>query len=661
MINHKRFEFYIIFIINTCLSTGVLSFLIEWSKINIYIGLFYLLIQFLCLFNTSEILLRSLIFLFHKKRDFNFSKDVKNQTLLINYNLKAHDKKSIDECLKNYQTSFLNNISKEYTGVLVSATEDSKLLEYEYDEFKKYRLNIYETLIRRVLKYLKTYKLYDDNVIINLDKIEDDFNYYYWRQFDFEYLRKNYEQICLNKSEEFIYLKRISKVLKKCGQYQDLISLSEGHIFGYSYKDKDIYGDLCRADEEFLFEMNPSINKIVSKKFKYTLVLDSDSKIGIGECFKMINIAEQYSEYSIIQPEIRFYNQINLFQQIQTIIQFNSNILNSYFCSYLNHSNFYGKGLIRNSNYFNKCIGDPENPIEYVPLNCISHDTFESMALSTLYCDRLSIYEEPPSSLISWNIRELRWNYGDIIVAKHIYPRLFCRTSPTYSRNIFKLDFTQLYFALSPIRILISKPLLMLFIVFSIFIPISYSYIPFLYIMFILIIIPSIINLKINTIKNSLVIITSMIFHYTPDSLLGTIRLFRIIYKLLTNNNSWISQRKIENDMEEKGIVRLSFQYFGIYSLISSIIFGFIYNQIPSLNYFLICIIILPVYCVIIDKVPYQDLPRIEIKKIKTNKFFQKKTILPIDYLRDSPKIKRIRSVIRRNRISRIFLNWFNK
>lgn len=652
--------FWIVFISNTLLSTGITSYLIEWDKINIYVGLGYLFIYFCSVFNTSEILLKSLIFLFHKKKEFKFKDNIKNKSVIINYNLKSFDKNSIDECFKNYYNSFINNISQEYIGVLISATNDDELQKYEIEIYEKYKLDIYNLLVERAKRFLRYNYFNNHDFLINIDKIDQEFNCFFWKQFDQQYLRKNYLKICKDKSDQFLYLKRKCNILKKCGQYQDLITLSQGYLYGYTYQDKQYYGDLSRERNEFLFDINSDIiNQIYNKEHKYTLVLDSDSKIGIGEVYKMVNIAEQYLDFSIIQPQIKFYNQNNLFQHVQTITQYNSNILNSYFSSYINHASFFGKGLINNKNYFDRCIGRPENTVEFVPLNCISHDTFESMVLPTLYCDKITIFEETPKSLISWNIRELRWNYGDILVAKHIYPNLFCRTKPTYCKNRFKLNFSQLYFALAPVRILISKPLLLLFIGISIVVPMKYSYIPFIYIIIIIIILPSLINLKISNFKNTFIVLTSMIFHFTPDSLLGSIRLLRIIYKLITNNNIWISQQKIENDIQKRGIIRMSIKHFGVYTIISSILFGFVYNKFPSLNFFLLCIMILPVYCIIIDSIPYQKLPRLELKNIRTNYIFNKKSLLPLQFINQSQKVKGFRSVFRENRISKIFTKWF--
>lgn len=616
--NKKGLLFWNISLLNTigcAILNGINIKNVEIHPITIS---FYLLFQSICIFVSTEILIKCMIYIFHKKKEFQITNNSSNTKVIINYNLKSYDKQSVNQCLENFYNSFIHNLSQNHIGVLVSATDNIDIVNYEIEQYNQYKQNIYELLISKVKKYLNKSNIFTTDIVINIDPYYQNDSDIFWNQYEFDYLKNNYKKICLEKSNEFIYLRRVSKALKKCGQYQDLILLSEGYSKGYTYIDKQLYGNYARNINENLFYDSLSIDKILGKKFKYTLVMDSDSRINNGEVFKMVNIAEQYPEYHIIQPQIQFYDQHNFFQRIHGIFQKKSNKINSSTSSFLKHSNFFGKGLIVNEKYFEKCIGTPENLIEYVPINCISHDTFESMALSTLYCDKLNIFEETPTSLITWNIRELRWNYGDIIVAKHIYPKLFCRGTPSYSRNKFNLNFKESYFALSPVRILITKPLLLIFIFFSMFVPLYYPYIPFLYMCLTIIIIPLFVNFRNTSFKECLIILATMIFQYTPESLLGTIRLIRIIYKLLTNSNVWISQKKIEDDIKQQGIVKMSFIYFGVYAFVSCLILIFIYNKFPSFNFFLSCIIILPFYSIVVGKIKIVEFPKIGLRKIKT-------------------------------------------
>ena len=447
--------------------------------------------QIVCFFSSSEIILKVLLLLFYKKKKIIIKEEYYNINTIINYNLKAIDRESVNECIINMHKTFLGNLSRNNTLVLISGTSDINLVNYERNEIKKLKINIYNILKERAIEYINNSENY--NITLEINK-KNNYNLI-WNQYNKKNFRENYEEYCKEIIEKIIYLKRNAKILKKCGQYQDLIKWINGYKYGYTYKDKEIYGNQVRKEEK-LFEESYNSLKIFNKDYKYTLILDSDSYIEEGELFKLLNIAEKNSDYIIIQPQIEFHSNKTIFSKIQDILQKNNNIINSYLYEYIGKSNFYGKGLIKNKEYLYKCIGTQNNLIEYIPINAMSHDTFESIILPTLYTDKVSIKELCPENYIAWNIREIRWNYGDIIVGKHIYPKIFCRTNPPMSRNKFKLSFEESYNALSSIRIIFMKPLLLLFIIQSNFIYLHKPLIPMIFMLFSLLIIPSFINLK---------------------------------------------------------------------------------------------------------------------------------------------------------------------
>ena len=567
--------FWIGSIIVTLIYSAIFIPNIRWDKNNTINSIIYTILQLICFFSSSEIFLKAMLVLFHKKKEIKCTNKLYNISVIINYNLKAVDRESVDECLKNMFKSFLVNLSRNHTMVLISATNNIEILEYEATQFLTIKNKIYEILLQKAHIYTE-HKNKTCDTTIDIDNIN--YDNIIWNQFDVNDLKNNSIKICKCIIDNFLYIRRNSTVLKKCGQYQDLITWSEGYKYGYTYKNPILYGKYIRLDEQ-LFNDTPASLKIFNKQFKYTLVLDGDSLISHGTVFKLVDIAENNQYYHIIQPQIEFYNNNNIFKKIQNIVQNNTNIINGYVTSFMDHSNFYGKGFIRNSEYLKRCIGTPDNIIEYVPANCISHDTFESMILPTLYCDKVTIKEESPSNLISWNIRETRWNYGDIIIAKHIYPTIFCRRTPKYSKNAFNLTFNQSYIALSSIRIIITKPVLLLFIVYSNFVYMHYPYIPMIYMLVTLLLTPLLINIKISNIFKSFIIFFSLILQFTPEPLIGSYRLLKVIYKLLMNNNKWTPSKTIENNITKKGIVKMSLYYYGIPSAIS-IVLIFILNNI---------------------------------------------------------------------------------
>jgi len=496
--------------------------------------------------------------------------------------LKAEDKNDIDECFLNMYNTFIHNMSENSIAVIISATYKDELKIYEQLMLKTFRQKFFNYLYQSGQKY------------ISRSNCGTSSNISWWSTINVN--NTNLISICNSRCHNFLLLRRKSNVLKKCGQYQDLITLSLGYSHSYTYTNKNLYGDKTRSRDTF-FESNNDLNKIIGKKYDYTIVLDSDTIVPKNTIINLIRIAIANPNYVIIQPQINFYNIQTLFQRIQVLWQSYSNISLNYTCSFIGHSPFFGKGLINNQKYFEKCIGPPENPIEYVPIDVLSHDTFESMAAPVLYVPILTFQETLPKTYVSWNIRELRWNIGEIIVASHIYPRLLrrCSSIPN-TRNIYNLTFAQAYFALATFRVIVMRPILLSFIIFNIFIPMIYGFFPMLYMIIIVLILPNLIIIKPKKFYETIIILFTSIIQITPEPIIGTFRLIQSCYKLLTNNTKWIPSNKIEQNIKKKGILYYSLLNFGAYSGASIIILYFVYKINLILTLFLCSITFLPFY-----------------------------------------------------------------
>ena len=96
----------------------------------------------------------------------------------------------------------------------------------------------------------------------------------YWNYIIFS---KRFRKFC-KKESNFILVYRNTNCLKKCGQYQDLITISEGYNRPYTYIDSSLYDYTCRKPNKYLkFSDIDGYNKIYNQHHKYTLVLDSDT------------------------------------------------------------------------------------------------------------------------------------------------------------------------------------------------------------------------------------------------------------------------------------------------------------------------------------------------------------------------------------------------
>ena len=106
-------------------------------------------------------------------------------------------------------------------------------------------------------------------------------------------------------SSEFMVLHRVSRVLKKCGQYQDLILLSRGHSNAFTYTDTQLYGSMARPAGQPMFHASADVVNCLGRHFNYTLVADSDTEVSPGSLFKLMQLAAQHPHRGIIQPAIK--------------------------------------------------------------------------------------------------------------------------------------------------------------------------------------------------------------------------------------------------------------------------------------------------------------------------------------------------------------------
>ena len=264
-------------------------------------------------------------------------------TVILNYNLLATGKDDILECFEMMYTAYVGNLSPNVSAVLLSATNDEELKEYELQIRDTYRAFLYDDLYREGLAFARgEYKLVDP---IHMDNV--------WAMYvDVDrtvFLTDYLEKICNRYAREFMVVHRVSRVLRKCGQFQDLMLLSEGECEAYSYCDKTYYGRSAREPGEALFHTSEDVSNIIDRKFDYTLVLDADTGVPRGGVFDMLSIAAAHPERGIIQPSIKLNCSqgetmyMHLESMRQSIYEPMTNAITALF----EQSSFFGKGLIK--------------------------------------------------------------------------------------------------------------------------------------------------------------------------------------------------------------------------------------------------------------------------------------------------------------------------
>ena len=501
-------------------------------------------------------------------------------TIILNYNLLATSKDDIDECFETMYEAYVGNLSPNTSAVLVSATGDEELKEYELQLRDTYRAILYDDLYREGLSFANgQFELVDPLHLQNVWLVYDDIDR---TTFVNEYL----EDICDRYAREFMVVHRVSRVLRKCGQYQDLMLLSEGEFESFSYCDPEYYGRIARPRGEPLFHPSEDVSNILERKFDYTLVLDADTGVPRGGVVELLQIAAANPERGIIQPAIKLHCTLSdtIFMHLEAMRQAIYEPMTNAVTALMGQSAYFGKALIKNRVYIDAVIGSKENLIERVPVDVLSHDTFEAALLQPLYAGSMYLLEAPSYNYVTWNIRERRWNRGEILLAMYFWKNAFGRPmrwiqkkfqkkkfNATKLRTESKLDFVSSYIAHSALRQMFMKPALLLYIILHISVHLRYRYASIIIVMFLVLVFPKFATCNRENYKYVILETIASILQFTPEALVGCVRICRALYANVSLNVKWIPQRAVEEQFKNSNPFISSFKHLWGYSVFAAI------------------------------------------------------------------------------------------
>ncbi|KAH3787211.1 hypothetical protein DPMN_165331 [Dreissena polymorpha] len=502
-------------------------------------------------------------------------------TVILNYNLLATGKDDILECIETMYMAYVGNLSPNVSAVLVSATNDEELKEYELQIRDTYRAILYDDLYREGLAFARgEYELVDPIHLHNVWAMYVDVDR---NVFVTDYL----EDICDRYAREFMVVHRVSRVLRKCGQYQDLMLLSEGEFEAYSYCDKCCYGRSARETGEALFHTSEDVSNIIERKFDYTLVLDADTGVPRGGVFDMLRIAAAHPERGIIQPSIKLHcgPGDTMFMHLEAMRQSIYEPMTNAITAMFEQSSYFGKALIKNKLYIDYVIGSKDDLIERVPVDVLSHDTFEAALLKPLYAGSTFLLEAPSHNYVTWNIRERRWNRGEILLAMYFWKYAFgkpmrwlqqklqrSKFNKTKVRTESKLDFVTSYIAHSALRQMMMKPALLLYIVLHISVHLRYRYASIIIVMFSVLVFPKFATCNRENYKFVFLETIASILQFTPEALVGCVRIWRALYANISINAKWVPQRAVEEEFKSSNPFISSLKHLWGYSLFSMVL-----------------------------------------------------------------------------------------
>ncbi|GAB1607584.1 uncharacterized protein LOC115219904, partial [Argonauta hians] len=582
---------------------------IDWQRTSMPQGIFILLILGILQGSVYEFPVQTLATLIvGGKQRGNPTAIGDNLSLILNYNLLAVTVDDIEECFQTMFQAFMGNLSYNVSAVLVSATSDEKLKYHELNRRDMYRGMIYDELFKEGVCFANG--CYDD---VQKDRLKNIWMYYQNCPRDI-FINHHLDSICDRFAQEFMVIHRTSKVLRKCGQYQDLMLLSEGESFAYTYTDKKYYGRLARPYNQPTFYFSEDVQNIFNRRFDYTLVLDADTGVPDGTVERLLGIAAANPEKGIIQPSIKLITgkDDTIYMRLEAMKQMIYEPMTNAITALLGQCGFFGKGLIKNRIYIDNVIGSRENLIERVPIDVLSHDTFEAALLKPYYAGSVFLLEAPSFNYITWNIRERRWNRGEVILSMYFWKntigvlmrtlqRIFQRDkfNKTTLRTESKLDFVTAYIAHSALRQMLMKPFLLLFIAIHIGIELRYPIVPVFVIMFLVIVFPKFATCTTSNLKYIIIETITSVVQFTPEAIVGCVRIFRAIHANISANCKWVPQRSVEEEFKTRNPFISSLKHLWMYSLLAAIAIPLIVIFTPSASLMLFMLgtlLILPLY-----------------------------------------------------------------
>ncbi|XP_062566041.1 glucans biosynthesis glucosyltransferase H-like [Saccostrea cucullata] len=607
--NKRVFIFFGIWILLAFIAILLNVLNVDWTKTNYINAIFIIVVLGVLQGSVMEFPMQTVATLLigGETRDPQRAK-CDRFTILLNYNLLALSKDEIDDCLDNMFQAFMGNLSHNVSAVLVSATGAQELKDYEIEVVQKYRSLIYDHLFQEGVSFAE-----EDFDSINPAHLE-----HLWKLYeDVEksvFITEYLHDICDRFAREFMVIHRVSRVLRKCGQYQDLMLLSEGDDLAFTYCDKEFYGRDARPYSEPLFHDSEDVNNIFGRKFDYTLVLDGDTGVPDGCVYELLSIAAANPERGIIQPAIKLYcnDTDTIFMHIEAMRQSIYEPMTNAVMALLGQSAYFGKAMIKNKIYIERVIGTRENLIERVPVDVLSHDTFEAALLQPLYAGSAYLLEAPSFNFVTWNIRERRWNRGEVLLAMYFWKNAVGRLmrwiqkqmkgdkfNPTKLRTESHLDFVSSFIAYAALRQMMMKPFLLFYVLIHISVHLRYRYASIIIVMFLVLVFPKFATCNKKNYKYVIIETIASILQFTPEAIVGCVRFVKAVQANLGANVKWIPQRAVEDEFRASNCFISSLKHlwgYSVFAVVCSIIIALFVEQALLLLVMFTTLFFLPLY-----------------------------------------------------------------
>jgi hypothetical protein len=248
------------------------------------------------------------------------------------------------------------------------------------------------------------------------------------------------------------YVRRTRGVLHKYGQYLDFLMLMNGHREVMLYKG-------FPTESGLVFDPDTDVDYFCGSDFEYIVIMDRDNVLS-ANFFSKASAVFADDSVQIVQPQIKpfpknfrraLHGGESVYTSTAAKFQIIGNEVSDLKKAFVPSAPFFGKGIIRRSAYnkvlleYDPATGATKEEVN-IPRDLLSHDLIESSVMKTSFRSDIGIYEDFPLTHVEWNLRQGRWDLGDIVISRYLYPLTFGLIPNflarwTYARSIPKYVF----------------------------------------------------------------------------------------------------------------------------------------------------------------------------------------------------------------------------
>ena len=505
--------FKVLVIIGVCVANALVVMQFDWERGNWTFMIFFTAISTFLSWNIVDLSVSTLCFYalyavvgFKPLPTRNFSHGIPDDCkTALAFCLLSGSEISSEETFENTTAAYLGNLcpNGNLKAAVVSVSNDYKVIKRELDCRDEQRENV-EKVLREAYEEVKPIVLAEiladeraakastrsEEAVASAPPAsppaqlgEEGTAKYMWSvllRHKWRARRKEWDELAEKTIEMqkagLIYLHRTCRVLKKPGQYQDMMLLMARGVTGAMSYTSEYYGTHGRpagsvnwgfhsnihfknapkdSDPEELKEdlerrMAPDVEMLRVAgasgievpaepgglcRYRYCMMMDKDTVLPAGAAWRLCEVggANKWEPGMSDDPgkgpgiiscqlQVERVRDITWFMWGNMVIEATKPSVDRCWYELVGSCGFFGKGLLDCEKYIAKCIGTPEVLVEALPVDIMSHDTPEGFLLRPCFADHVIMEEEPARNFITFESQTTRWMVGELLNLCYEHP-----------------------------------------------------------------------------------------------------------------------------------------------------------------------------------------------------------------------------------------------